>query len=341
MTMLVKHAPESIADATPAAVTQPHLAWSRLFDSDALPEPQRYGYWRDSDVGGYRKRFDTHPTEPFAATVDFLDLGTLTIGQSRFTAQDWIREPANIAADDCDDLVVNIRHRGGALGDMGGRTVVATAGSIVLADMAQVGRHASEASATSGFVLPRPVAERLFPSVRSLHGHVVAPAHAALLASHMTMIRHHAGHLPVSSGPALAQTILDLLAMSVAASLGGRPADADQNDRGLRHQLCDTIERQLGSPSLTTARLSRAMGVSRSTLYRLLQDEGGVQAYIRERRLARIADTLRDPRDRQTIAALAERWGFCDAAYLGRAFREAYGITPGDYRALHAASIIR
>jgi len=37
------------------------------------------------------------------------------------------------------------------------------------------------------------------------------------------------------------------------------------------------------------------------------------------------------------IAALAERWGFCDAAYLGRAFRETYGMTPGDYHAMHAA----
>ncbi|WP_295563303.1 helix-turn-helix domain-containing protein [uncultured Sphingomonas sp.] len=40
---------------------------------------------------------------------------------------------------------------------------------------------------------------------------------------------------------------------------------------------------------------------------------------------------------RGTIAALAERWGFCDAAYLGRAFRETYGMTPGDYHAMHAA----
>ncbi len=43
--------------------------------------------------------------------------------------------------------------------------------------------------------------------------------------------------------------------------------------------------------------------------------------------------------DRQTIAALADRWGFCDAAYLGRAFRETYGMTPGDYHAMHASGL--
>jgi AraC-like DNA-binding protein len=337
MSDLVKYAHESVPDITSEAASPPRLTWGRLFDSDALPERQRYGQWRDSEIGGYRHRFDTHPNEPFAATVDFLDLGTLVIGQAQFSAQDWIRAPAKVAADDCDDLIVNIRHRGGAVGDMAGQTVVATEGSIVLADMAQVGRHASEASVTSGFVLPRVEAERMLPSVRSLHGHVVAPRHAALLTSHMAMIRQHAGHLPASNGPSLAQTVLDLFAVAVTASVGSRPADNDQHDRGLRYRLCDAIERHLGSPSLNTARLSRMLGVSRSTLYRLLQDEGGVQAHIRARRLARVAEALRTSGDRETITALAERWGFCDAAYLGRAFREVYGITPGDYRALHGA----
>ena len=338
MTNGVKAAHESIANAMPEAGSQPCLAWGRLFETDPLPESQRYDCWRDSPVGGYRHLFETRPTEPFAATVEWLDLGTLAIGHSRYTAQDWTRQRATIAADDCDNLVVNIRHRGAALGDMAGREVVAPLGSIVLADMVQVGHHASEASVTTGFVLPRALAEQMLPSVRSLHGHVVAPAHAALLVSHMAMIRQHAGHLPVSSGPMLARTILDLFTIAVTASLGGGPADAEQRDRGLRHQLCDAIERHLGSPTLNTARLSRMLGVSRSTLYRLLQDEGGVQAYIRERRLARVAETLRSGGGRETIAALAERWGFCDAAYLGRAFREVYGITPGDYRALHGGA---
>ncbi len=335
----MKHAHESIADVPSLATDAPglpaRLGWTRVFESEPLAERDRYSCWRDADVANLSTRFDTTPVEPFTVAMDWLDLGTLGIGEARISAQDWVRDRANIVADDCDDLVVNIRHRGAAVGDMAGRDLVAPVGSIVLADMAQPGRHASEAAVSAGFTLPRALAEQTLPTVRGLHGHVVAPAQAALLVSHMAMIRHHAGQLPVSSGPVLAQTILDLFAMAIAASLGDRPADHDQYERGLRYQLCEAIERHLGSPSLNTARLSRSLGVSRSTLYRLLQDEGGVQAYIRSRRLARIAETLRQPGDRQTIAALAERWGFCDAAYLGRAFREVYGITPGDYRALH------
>lgn len=331
----VKQMPDPTPDAASRMTVPPRLSWTRVFDSDPLPESQRYNGWRDADVGGYSKRFDTCPTEPFAATMDWLDLGVLAVGHARFTAQDWNRDHNNVRTDHCDDLVINIRHLGAAVGDMEGCDVVAPTGSIVLADMARVGRHASEASITSGFSMPRAVAEQTLPSVRSLHGHVIAPAHAALLLSHMAMIRQHAEQMPASSGPALAQTVLDLFAMAVAASIGGQPADGEQHERGLRYHLCNAIEEHLGSPSLNTARLSRMLGVSRSTLYRLLQDEGGVQAYIRSRRLARVAEALRRGNERETIAALADRWGFCDAAYLGRAFREVYGVTPGDYRALH------
>ncbi|MCP3734590.1 helix-turn-helix domain-containing protein [Sphingomonas sp. RP10(2022)] len=327
------------------SVPQPHatgaapvsLGWASVFASDDLSERERYDAWRGTNVANLSTRYDTAPREPFAVEMKWLDLGTLGLGQARITAQDWTRSRLHAARDHSDDLVVNVRHVGAAYGDMDGRQAVAPAGSILLSDMARPQHHFSEASVSTGFSLPRAVAERFLPSVRGLHGHVVAPDQAALLVSHLAMLERQAAQLPAHCGPMVAQTVLDLLAVSVAASLGTVPVDADQHDRGLGVQLRAEIERNLGSPSLNTARLARTLGVSRSTLYRLLRDEGGVQAYIRTRRLDRIAETLRAPGDRRTIAALAERWGFCDAAYLGRAFREVYGVTPGDYRGLHAS----
>ena len=324
-------------DEPQAADGADRLAWQRVFSSEGLPGAQGYACWRDVDIANLSARFDTTPREPFAVAMDWLDLGTIGIGQARITAQNWVRRSGNIVRDQCDDLVVNVRHRGSARGDMAGRDLVAPTGSIVLVDLAQTQAHESEAAISTGFSLPRALAERMLPaSVRSLHGHVIAPDQAALLVSHLATLRDAAHHLPATSGPALAQTVLDLFNIALTASLGTTPADSDQQERGLLFALRETIERQLGSPSLNTTRLSRTLGVSRSTLYRLMQEEGGVQAYIRTRRLARIAESLRTAGDRQTIAMLAERWGFCDAAYLGRAFREVYGVTPGDYRAQHA-----
>ena len=322
----------------PSAPSSSRLGWIPYFDTAALPQQDRFSAWRDSDIRNLSQHFETRPTQPFQARVEGLDLGTMLLNHVHISAQDWHRGAAHLR-DQADGLVVNVRHAGGAWGRMGDRDVCARDGAVVLTDMALGNTHVSEASVSTSFVLPRALAERVLPSVRSLHGHVVPAEQAALLTSHLTALRHHARHLPASSGPAVAQTVVDLLALVVHASLGERPCDKEQHDRALRVQLRDEIERNLGSPSLSVARLSRTLGVSRSTLYRLLQDEGGVQAYIRARRLAKVAEALQRRGDRQTIAALADRWGFCDAAYLGRAFRETYGMTPGDYHAMHASGL--
>lgn len=330
------HPAVTVASASTDLPQSPaRLGWVKAFDTAVLPPHERYAVWRDGDVANLSTRYETTPDEPFTAAMDWLDLGTLGIGHARFTSQSWDRTRLRAARDDNDDLVINVRHAGAAFFEMDGRAMVAPAGSIVLADMSRPKRHFSDASISTGLALPRAEAERLFPSVRALHGHVVAPEHAALLVSHLALLRGQAANLPVESGPMLAQSILDLLAVSVAAGFAGVPVDAQQHERALRIELRAEIERSLGSPTLSVARLSRTLSVSRSTLYRLLQDEGGVQAYIRTRRLARIAESLRRPDDRAPLSVLAERWGFCDAAYLGRAFREAYGMTPGDYRAAH------
>jgi AraC-like DNA-binding protein len=36
-----------------------------------------------------------------------------------------------------------------------------------------------------------------------------------------------------------------------------------------------------------------------------------------------------------SIAAIAHRWGFCDASHLGREFRREMSVSPSDYREAH------
>ncbi|MFF9019764.1 helix-turn-helix domain-containing protein [Streptomyces eurythermus] len=58
-----------------------------------------------------------------------------------------------------------------------------------------------------------------------------------------------------------------------------------------------------------------------------------VAASIRRRRLERCRADLTDPRVRQRpISAAAARWGFLRPADFSRAFRAAYGVTPGELR---------
>ena len=297
-----------------------------------LPERDRHEAWRSRSPSSASRVHETRPHEAFDVATDLVLLGPLKIHFSTISGQYFDRTQAMASADGIDDLVVNVRFRGAALGDMNGISLDGPSGSIVLTDMAQPQGHVSEASSCAYFHVPRALAEQFLPSVRSLHGMAIAPDTATLLREHLLQIWRGADHLPIDQGGRLAGTVLDLLAVAIAQERGGQAASAAVAGAALMRARAE-IEMRLGSATLSVANLCRKLGVSRSALYRLFADEGGVHAYITRRRLERVAATLSDPLDHDRIADIAERWGFCDAAYLGRLFRERFGMTPSDYRA--------
>ncbi|MFB4307347.1 helix-turn-helix transcriptional regulator [Actinomadura sp. GTD37] len=74
--------------------------------------------------------------------------------------------------------------------------------------------------------------------------------------------------------------------------------------------------------------------MSTSHLYRLFQNEDvTVGALIRRQRLERARQDLADPAQREIpVRDLAARWGFTHHSAFTRAFRNAYGTSPSDYR---------
>ncbi|QZO02435.1 helix-turn-helix domain-containing protein [Chenggangzhangella methanolivorans] len=78
---------------------------------------------------------------------------------------------------------------------------------------------------------------------------------------------------------------------------------------------------------------SRArVGQSRSALYRAFADFGGVARFIRTRRLARMRLLLGRTSDGRRIGQIAFDCGFVSESDASRTFREAFGVTPGEYR---------
>lgn len=103
------------------------------------------------------------------------------------------------------------------------------------------------------------------------------------------------------------------------------PAIDDPLSRAIR-----LIDSQLLDPDLDAARLGAALGLSRASLYRLFRDRGGVNAYLRERRLHNARDILARRTGRHpTVAEVAQTHGFSNVSYFSRAFRAAFGQSPG------------
>ncbi|KKB82828.1 hypothetical protein VW29_14820 [Devosia limi DSM 17137] len=93
------------------------------------------------------------------------------------------------------------------------------------------------------------------------------------------------------------------------------------------------IERLLENPELSAAMLQKQLRVSRATLYELFVPNGGVQAYIRERRLQRCYEILRsNHRPNDTIGTVAFSLGFRSEAHFSRAFKDRFGLSPRTLR---------
>lgn len=133
-----------------------------------------------------------------------------------------------------------------------------------------------------------------------------------------------AGDAPVAIESILLLTRTALERPTEPPAPSGAPADPDL--------LAATrlIEERLLDPTLDAGELMRALGISRSSLYRAFQPVGGVNAWIRQSRLAHARKLLAGRTGlRPTVGEVAQVCGFASDSHFSRAFRKAFGHPPG------------
>ena len=74
------------------------------------------------------------------------------------------------------------------------------------------------------------------------------------------------------------------------------------------------------------------MGVSRSALYRVFEQQGGVARYILDRRLTAAHRVLCDADETRRVGEIGAAFGFASDQEFSRAFRNRFGYRPSDIR---------
>lgn len=96
------------------------------------------------------------------------------------------------------------------------------------------------------------------------------------------------------------------------------------------------IDDAIQSESLRPEWLASETGMSVRSLYRMFADKGLVVAqYIKNRRLDLCAQALRNAHDDEKVAGIGYHWGFTDQSHFSTAFRQRFGLSPGEYRKQH------
>lgn len=144
--------------------------------------------------------------------------------------------------------------------------------------------------------------------------------------------------LPIADEPAaarIADHALDLFAMALlATTTQNRPKLSSPREVALA-SLKAAIDNNLSESHLSSTDIATAAGISVRYASLLLAEHGtSISRYILDRRLEQCRRLLADPsQSHRSITEIALSWGFSDPSHFGRRFKQAYGVSPSDYRA--------
>lgn len=180
--------------------------------------------------------------------------------------------------------------------------------------------------------LPRDSFSSSRTSLDMAAGSAVVGQHGTMLADYMVMLERNMASLTAEDAARLPAAIEVMVAACLAPSPDRVASALRQIELTLMERVRQAVRRNLRSPSLGPDKLCREAAMSRSQLYRVLEDEGGAANYIQRCRLAESFTMLCDTSKSVAIGRLAELLCFADASTFSRAFRREFGMSPSEAR---------
>ncbi len=318
----------------PPPTAPPPIARAAL-DLAALPPVERLDRWREA----LEPIFEITPDPScdgaaFSGAIAAAHLGDALVSQVRSGPQLFARSRAHARSTGLDHFMIQTFRHGRHDGACGDNPVHRGRGDVWVLDLAQETRTQASRFVNITLIVPR---DRVLPLIKGseIHGATLRSGTAAarLIANHLETLAVAAPELTLAEAAAAVDAAGLMIAGAWTGLRESRPEVGAAVRATARRTVCDYIDRHLADGRLTPERLSRLFRMSRATLYRLFEDEGGVVAYISGRRLDRCRALLAaDPARERTIGEIAFSHGFASEAHFSRAFRRRFGMAPREAR---------
>ncbi|GJD63028.1 AraC family transcriptional regulator [Methylobacterium frigidaeris] len=299
-----------------------------LFTTDNLPERDRFEAWRTLFSA---HTLDADPTG-FSGSIETTLIGSMALRVMNAAPQGPARSRSQIRRDGQDGFVLHLSRHAYSVETERGVTHV-PAGAISLNDLSQPYRR-SRVPETGSLILalPRSSVASVLSDEDALHGLILHGGAGRLLADHLQSLAAHSHAIAPADAAHIAQATLHMVAACARPSLEAAARASTPLDAARLKSAKQFIRGHLCTPLRIDA-MAKALGTSRSQLYRLFEPEGGIARYVARQRLAAVRAALDDPLERRSISEIGEACGFGSSSLVSRAFRQAYGMTPRDYRA--------
>ena len=320
-------------------------AFSTCFSTQALPRERQLLAWRDR-VGHV---VDVLPTRDqiargFAGRIELHAAGGLVFTEARTEGLTLERSIARVSTDTRRDFAFHVYVEGES-GNMSGvvtkRSAPGSVRGIVALDLNQRFRIDRPRCRVLTMFVPRAMLAAHIGDCDALHGRVV-PHEAPLARVIFDHFDAAARDLPALERPDAIDTLdagAKLLIAAFAAKPHALPDARLALQAAVKGQVKRYVETHLHEGDLTPTKVVEALALKRATIYRWFEQEGGLGAYIRHRRLREAADELvRFPN--LQISDIAFGLGFKSASDFTRAFRRAFDASPQETR-VRALELLR
>jgi AraC-like DNA-binding protein len=180
--------------------------------------------------------------------------------------------------------------------------------------------------------MPRDAFRDIAPLLDAALGSTLDTPLGHVLGDYMIALEHRLPDMAEADLPRLTNAVSAMVAAAVAPNAERVAVAQRQIDLGRKERVRQAVRRHLRTPTFGPTILCRLIGMSRSNLYRLFEDDGGVARYIQRQRLLEARAVLTDPATQKSISAIAEDLCFADASSFSRTFRREFGHSPGEVR---------
>jgi AraC-like DNA-binding protein len=296
------------------------------FDTGDLPAEVRAQAWREA--------FSPHdvelPSAPVHGRVAATLLDRMVVRRIQSSPLSVNRTRSLIRRDGLEHLVMHLT-TAPFVAETPGRSAEVQVDAVTFNDMSQPLRRSLAGENGSVVVsLARELVEEAMGSADGLHGLQLTGGHNTLLASHMRTLAAWAPMAEEADAPGVARATALMMAAAIRPSRQSLGAAREGMELARLAQARKYINQHLADGALTPDIVAQALRISRTTLFALFKPIGGVSQYIRERRLARAYQALLVNATLANVSQVAMSCGFTSVPHFARAFKEAYGVTPGE-----------
>ncbi|MBX3598208.1 MAG: helix-turn-helix domain-containing protein [Rhizobiaceae bacterium] len=304
------------------------------FSTRALPPPDQFKFWKESlaFLGDYIPVHHDAITEGYLGESRAYDLGKVLFAASRFDEYQFLRSPDHIKRGEIDHWVLIFRRSGNFRSQCGRNSVSCGPFSLTIISLAYPFQSESESGRSISLYVPR---ECLLPVADKLDrlNHVTLEGISARIAVEFLVSMSRL--LPVTrveEVPIFVETALIIL-KGFAEQTNLPDRNPSRALLAIRLEMAKRyILENLRSEKLEAEDICVAMKLTRRQLYYLFEKLGGVNSYVRSRRLLAVHEAITDPAHDLPLHSVAEIFGFHDAALFSRQFKSEFGYSPKEAR---------